>query len=105
MANDTRWHVIRPPRLVYAAPSLLYAELFIALLGIAVARGNFLGGFIALAITHPLAIWLTTREPHMDAIVREWFRRLLAYFMPKQAGYPAAKTRNTWRTGGNSFVP
>lgn len=106
MTNPTRWHVIKPPRLVYAAPILVYGELFTAMIGIALARGNFLGAFVALAITHPIAIWITHKEPHADTVVREYLRRFFAALgFPPIPGYPPAATRNTWKTKGHSYVP
>lgn len=107
MPSQTRYHIIRPKRLVYAAPSLVYAELFAGMVGLVIADGNFLGAALVILFSHPVSVWLTIQEPHIDTVVREVLRRNLGVLGLSAPQYPPASTSSAWRKGRgvNSYVP
>lgn len=107
MSSQTRYHIIRPKRLVYAAPSLVYAELFGGMVGLIVADGNFLGAALVILFAHPVSVWMTIQEPHMDTVVREALRCCLGVLKFHTPQYPPTHTFSTWRKGRGvkTYVP
>ena len=92
MNKEILRHVARPPRLLYAAPILLYGELLVGMFAVFLAQ-NPLGAVVVWAVTHPIAIVLTVREPHMDFVLQAWFWR------------QANRTRTIWKPRGNVYTP
>lgn len=84
--------VLKPPKLLFAATSLLYLEVFGAIVLTVLVKEPIMT-VISLTLTHLLCIHLTNREPHINNILRNFYIRVREYAGIKSEGQPSFLTK------------
>lgn len=91
--------VLKPPRLLFAATSLLYLEVFGAIVLTVLVREPIMT-VVCLTLSHLFCIHLTNREPHINNILRNFYLRAREYAGVKSDGQPRFKTESLFRNTG-----
>ena len=91
--------VLKPPRLLFAATSLLYLEVFGAIVLTVLVREPVMT-VVCLTLSHLFCIHLTNKEPHINNIVRSFYLRAREYAGVKSDGQPHFKTESLFKNAG-----
>ena len=91
--------VLKPPRLLFAATSLLYLEVFGAIVLTVLVREPIMT-VVCLTLSHLFCIHLTNREPHINNILRNFYLRAREYAGVKSDGQPRFKTESLLKNAG-----
>lgn len=91
--------VLKPPRLLFAATSLLYLEVFGAIVLTVLVREPVMT-VVCLTLSHLFCIHLTNREPHINNILRNFYLRVREYAGVKSDGQPRFKTESLLKNAG-----
>ena len=91
--------VLKPPRLLFAATSLLYLEVFGAIVLTVLVREPIMT-VVCLTLSHLFCIHLTNREPHINNILRNFYLRAREYAGVKSDGQPHFKTESLFKNAG-----
>lgn len=91
--------VLKPPRLLFAATSLLYLEVFSAIVLTILVREPVMT-VVCLMLSHLFCIHLTNKEPHINNILRNFYLRAREYAGVKSDGQPRFKTESLFKNAG-----
>ena len=91
--------VLKPPRLLFAATSLLYLEVFSAIVLTILVREPVMT-VVCLTLSHLFCIHLTNKEPHINNILRNFYLRAREYTGVKSDGQPRFKTESLFKNAG-----
>ena len=91
--------VLKPPRLLFAATSLLYLEVFGAIVLTVLVREPVMT-VVCLTLSHLFCIHLTNKEPHINNILRNFSLRAREYAGVKSDGQPHFKTESLFKNAG-----
>lgn len=91
--------VLKPPRLLFAATSLLYLEVFSAIVLTILVREPVMT-VVCLTLSHLFCIHLTNKEPHINNILRNFYLRAREYAGVKSGGQPRFKTESLFKNAG-----
>ena len=91
--------VLKPPRLLFAATSLLYLEVLGAIVLTVLVREPVMT-VVCLTLSHLFCIHLTNREPHINNILRNFYLRAREYAGVKSDGQPRFKTKSLFKNAG-----
>lgn len=91
--------VLKPPRLLFAATSLLYLEVFSAIVLTILVREPVMT-VVCLTLSHLFCIHLTNKEPHINNILRNFYLRAREYAGVKSDGQPRFKTESLLKNAG-----
>ena len=91
--------VLKPPRLLFAATSLLYLEVFGAIVLTVLVREPIMT-VVCLTLSHLFCIHLTNKEPHINNILRNFYLRAREYAGVKSDGQPRYKTESLFKNAG-----
>lgn len=80
--------VLKPPKLLFVATSLLYLEVFGAIILTVLVREPIMT-VIFLTLSHLFCIHLTNREPHINNILRNFYLQVREYAGIKSEGQPS----------------
>lgn len=91
--------VLKPPRLLFAATSLLYLEVFSAIVLTILVREPVMT-VVCLTLSHLFCIHLTNKEPHINNILRNFYLQAREYAGVKSDGQPRFKTESLFKNAG-----
>ena len=91
--------VLKPPRLLFAATSLLYLEVFGAIVLTVLVREPVMT-VVCLTLSHLFCIHLTNKEPHINNILRNFYLRARECAGIKSDGQPRFKTESLFKNAG-----
>ncbi len=91
--------VLKPLRLLFAATSLLYLEVFSAIVLTILVREPVMT-VVCLTLSHLFCIHLTNKEPHINNILRNFYLRAREYAGVKSDGRPRFKTESLFKNAG-----
>lgn len=91
--------VLKPPSLLFAATSLLYLEVFSAIVLTILVREPVMT-VVCLTLSHLFCIHLTNKEPHINNILRNFYLRAREYAGVKSDGQPRFKTESLFKNAG-----
>lgn len=91
--------VLKPPKLLFAATSLLYLEVFSAIVLTILVREPVMT-VVCLTLSHLFCIHLTNKEPHINNILRNFYLRAREYAGVKSDGQPRFKTESLFKNAG-----
>lgn len=91
--------VLKPPRLLFAATSLLYLEVFGAIVLTVLVREPVMT-VVCLTLSHLFCIHLTNKEPHINNILRNFSLRAREYAGVKSDEQPRFKTESLFKNAG-----
>lgn len=91
--------VLKPPRLLFAATSLLYLEVFGAIVLTVLVREPVMT-VVCLTLSHLFCIHLTNKEPHINNILRNFYLRAREYAGVKSDEQQRFKTESLLKNAG-----